>query len=140
MIATLIYKCTVTCLKSQPNIVSENLPLNLYNVYITYIHLEALASYGGSNLVAVALEWKLYTVIKSFNPYKPGVLSLCIEKRKMGLVARKTCLRGFANNKVADQPLHRRTLISALVIRLLESIMSQLASSEILNFLASLCS
>ena len=29
----------------------------------------------------------------------------------------KTCLRRFANNKIADQPAHPRILISALVIR-----------------------
>ena len=43
----------------------------------------------------------------------------------------KTCLRGFANNKGADQPAHPRRLISTFVIRLLESIISKLASSEI---------
>ena len=36
----------------------------------------------------------------------------------------KTCLRGFANNKGADQPAHPHRLISAFVIRLLESIIS----------------
>ena len=43
----------------------------------------------------------------------------------------KTCLRGFANNKSADQPAHPRSLISAFVIRVLESIISRLAMSEI---------
>ena len=46
----------------------------------------------------------------------------------------KTCLWGFANNKDADQPAHPRRLISAFVIRLLESIISKLASSEISIF------
>ena len=31
----------------------------------------------------------------------------------------KTCLRGFANSKGADQPAHPRSLISAFVICLL---------------------
>ena len=35
---------------------------------------------------------------------------------------KKTCLRGFANNTGADQPAHPRSLISAFVIRFLESI------------------
>ena len=35
------------------------------------------------------------------------------------------------NNKEADQPAHMPSLISAFVIRLLESIISRLASSEI---------
>ena len=44
----------------------------------------------------------------------------------------KTCLRWFANNKDADQPAHPRRLISAFVIRVLERIISKLATSEIL--------
>ena len=36
----------------------------------------------------------------------------------------KTGLRGFANNKGADQPAHMHRLISAFVIRLVESIIS----------------
>ena len=46
----------------------------------------------------------------------------------------KTCLRGFANNKGADQPAYPRSLISAFVIRLLETIISALATSEISIF------
>ena len=41
-----------------------------------------------------------------------------------------TCLRGFANNKGADQPAHTRSLISAFVIRFLESTIYDLATSE----------
>ena len=47
---------------------------------------------------------------------------------------KKTCLRRFANNKGADQPAHPRSLISAFVIPLLESIISRLATSEISVF------
>ena len=46
----------------------------------------------------------------------------------------KTCLRGFANNTGADQPAHPRSLISAFVIRVLESTISKLATSEISTF------
>ena len=46
----------------------------------------------------------------------------------------KTCLRRFANNKGADQPAHLRSLVSVFVIRLLESIISRLATSEISIF------
>ena len=45
----------------------------------------------------------------------------------------KTCLRGFGHNKGADQPAHPHRLISTFVIRLLESIISILAMSEISN-------
>ena len=34
----------------------------------------------------------------------------------------KTCLQGFGNNTGADQPAHPRSLISAYVIRFVESI------------------
>ena len=46
----------------------------------------------------------------------------------------KTCLRGFANNKAADQPVHPRRLTKSFVICLLENIISKLASSEISIF------
>ena len=43
-------------------------------------------------------------------------------------------LREFADNKGADQPAHPSRLISAFVIRFLESTISKLATSEISNF------
>ena len=46
----------------------------------------------------------------------------------------KPCLRRFANNKGADRPAHPHSLVSAFVIRLLESIISRLATSEISIF------
>ena len=46
----------------------------------------------------------------------------------------KTSLLGLANNKGAEQPAHPRRLISAYVIRFLESIISKLAMSEISIF------
>ena len=46
----------------------------------------------------------------------------------------KTCLRGFANNTGADQPAHPRSLISAFIIRFLESIICKLATDEISIF------
>ena len=42
----------------------------------------------------------------------------------------KACLWWFANNKDADQPARPRSLISAFVIRLLESIISRLATGK----------
>ena len=46
----------------------------------------------------------------------------------------KTCLRGFANNTGADQPAHPRSLISAFVIRFLESVICKLATGDISTF------
>ena len=36
----------------------------------------------------------------------------------------KTCLMSYANNRGADQPAHPRSLISAVVVRCLDSVMS----------------
>ena len=41
---------------------------------------------------------------------------------------------GGCDNTCADQPAHSRSLISDFVIRLLESIISRLATSKITNF------
>ena len=46
----------------------------------------------------------------------------------------KTCLRGCVNNNCADQPVHLRSLISAFVFPISESIISRFATSEILIF------
>ena len=43
----------------------------------------------------------------------------------------KTCLMLYANNKGADQPAHPHSLISAFVVRCLDSIISILAISKI---------
>ena len=46
----------------------------------------------------------------------------------------QTCLQKFANNRGADQPAHPCRLISALVIRFWERIISKLATGEISIF------
>ena len=46
----------------------------------------------------------------------------------------KTCLRGVAKNTGANQPAHPRSLISAFVIRFVESIKCKLATGEISIF------
>ena len=45
-------------------------------------------------------------------------------KSAIGPGREKTSLRGFANNKGADQPAHPRSLISAFVIRFFESVIA----------------
>ena len=47
---------------------------------------------------------------------------------------KKTCLWGFANNTGAEQPAHPGSLISAFVIRFLESVICKLATGEISIF------
>ena len=43
----------------------------------------------------------------------------------------KTCLMSYVNNKGADQPAHQRSLISAFVVRCLDSIISLDSKAEI---------
>ena len=43
----------------------------------------------------------------------------------------KTCLMSYATNKGADQPAHPRSLISAFVVRCLDSVMSQVSVTKI---------
>ena len=60
---------------------------------------------------------------------------LCTMKRNpYGPRREKTCLRGFLNNTGADQPAHPRSLISAFVVRFLESSICLLATGEISIF------
>ena len=63
---------------------------------------------------------------------KPGLPKLLLLVN--GPSRNKTCLRGFANNKGADQSAHPCSLISAFVICLLESIISRLATGEVSIF------
>ena len=46
----------------------------------------------------------------------------------------KMCLMPYANNKGADQTAHPRSLISAFVVRSLDSILSVVSRSEISRF------
>ena len=43
----------------------------------------------------------------------------------------KMCLMSYANNKGADQPAHPRSLISAFVVRCLDSVMSLVSVTKI---------
>ena len=43
------------------------------------------------------------------------------------------CLMSYANNKGADQPAHPRSLISAFVVRCLDSVMSLVSVTKILS-------
>ena len=46
----------------------------------------------------------------------------------------KMCLMSYANNKGTDQPAHPHRLISAFVVRSLDSIISLVSRSEISRF------
>ena len=46
----------------------------------------------------------------------------------------KTCLMPYANNKGADQPAHPSSLISAFVVRSLDSIISLVSRSKFSRF------
>ena len=82
---------------------------------------------------------KLVTRVKSLRVHKftymhglsTGFGNAVLILLTIGPRREKTCLRRFANNTGADQPAHSRSLISAFVICLLESIIYRLAASEI---------
>ena len=46
----------------------------------------------------------------------------------------RKCVMSYANNKGADQPAHRRSLISTFVVRCLDSIITLVFTSEISSF------
>ena len=48
----------------------------------------------------------------------------------------KTCLMSYANNKVADQPAHPRSLVSIFVFRCLDSVMSLVHVTKMLASVA----
>ena len=79
---------------------------------------------GNFMLTFILLYWTYHNVEKLVHE----CLVLYSHKKR-----EKTCLQGFGHNKVADQPAHPRRLISAFLIRLLGSIISILAMSEISN-------
>ena len=62
------------------------------------------------------------------------VVLISLQRLKIWALTRETCLRGFANNTGADQPAHRRSLISAFVTPFVESIICKLATGEISIF------
>ena len=43
----------------------------------------------------------------------------------------KTCLMSYANNKGADQPAHSRSLISAFIVRSLDSVICTVSVTKI---------
>ena len=58
---------------------------------------------------------------------KVSFLLTCIVRAASG----ENLFKPYANNKDADQPAHQRNLISAFVVRCLDSIKSLLAIAEI---------
>ena len=72
----------------------------------------------GQEVVSILVN---YLILSSMDPYFIPY----------GPQREKTCFLVFANNKSADQSAHPRRLISAFVIRFLESIISRLVTSEI---------
>ena len=50
---------------------------------------------------------------------------------QLSQIHEKTCLMSYANNKGADQPAHPRSLISAFVVRCLDSIISIVCVTKI---------
>ena len=65
--------------------------------------------------------------------YQISYKHVCIQANEPG--HEKMCLMSYANNKGADQPTHPRSLISAFVVRCLDSIMSLVSVTKISSLL-----
>ena len=79
-------------------------------------------------LIWKAADLNLQCFQNRINPGSAGQgLTVQIHSVPYGPCREKTCLRWFANNKDADQPVYPRTPISAFVFRVLESIISKRA-------------
>ena len=89
------------------------------------------ASVGGYRRVALNVDQLLFWFHPLLRSFKLFLLQSLVT---YGPLREKTCLQGVANNTGADQPAHPRSLISAFVIRFLESIISELATSKISIF------
>ena len=76
-------------------------------------------------------------MLQKYVPFPPGNQA-GIFIRAAGPQGKKTCLQGLTNNKGTDQTGHLRSLISAFVIRLLETIIIWTCYKRYFNFLASL--
>ena len=74
----------------------------------------------------ITFDEKLSHWIHSYNKGFPN-MSLMYEPGH-----EKTCLVSYANNKCADQPAHPRSLISAFVVRCLDSVMSLVSVTKII--------
>ena len=59
------------------------------------------------------------------------MLSTCVSNFLIEPGHEKMCLMSYTNNKGADQPAHPRNLISAFVVRCLDSIISLDCTAEI---------
>ena len=77
------------------------------------------------------VEIRIFFFFIFYNLYE---VNLAYTRNYMSLDARKPVFGGFANNKGVDQPAHTGSLISAFVVRLMESIMSRHSTSEISMF------
>ena len=61
-----------------------------------------------------------------------GVATVCISgQTRCNVISTKNMFMPYANNKGADQPAHPGSLISAFVVRCLDSIIPLLAIAEI---------
>ena len=82
------------------------------------------------------MEPKVQNYLRPFWDIKL-VRKICLYKKSLQLVKQsepgheKMCLMSYANNKGADQPAHPRSLISAFVVRCLDSIICLDSIAEI---------
>ena len=99
-----------------------------------YIEIGSLVSFGGGLLLQ-----KCIFVTPTFSEVQLSVsLSICLSSIEPH--HEKTCLMPYANNKGADQPAHLCSLISAFMVRCLDSNNIYTFYIQSFNTLAGFCS
>ena len=87
--------------------------------------------------IQINQSWLLNNCFIGGSPYKTfseGLLTQLLNIISSGPQCGKTCRWGSANNTGTDQLAHQHSLISAFVIRVLESTVSKFATYKILFF------
>ena len=79
------------------------------------------------------MKMKTKIVLVKYSRDIPGMYPTHFVRVLFGPGHAKSCLLPYANNKGADQPAHRRSLISAFVVRCLDIIIPLVSISKILS-------
>ena len=111
---------------------------NLLKTQIVHITLTSICYLDHFYMYIVKLGFSGVYIISAFYGF-PVKFKFCFDSELFHVVRlhqnepghEKICLMSYANNKGADQPAHPRSLISALVVRCLDSIISLDSIAEI---------
>ena len=106
---------------------------SLIRAFASRLNILWILSYWLNIIWSSKLKRGLHRLVRVYTCQNATLLKITC-RGSNGPQCEKACLQYFTNNTGADQPAHPRRLISAFVIRLLESMISKFASSEISIF------